>query len=65
AEAILDLRLAFATRLAIHVVFLVALLWLGLAVDAPMLLLVALLMLAAEVPLSLLVGARSAATPAE
>jgi hypothetical protein len=63
AEAILDLRLAFATRLAIHVVFLAALLWLGLATTAPMLLLVALLMLAAELPLGLLVGARSTGSP--
>jgi uncharacterized membrane protein len=58
-EAILDLRLAFATRLAIHAVFLVALVWLGLATTAPMLLVVALLMLGAEGPLGLLVGARS------
>ena len=57
-EAILDLRLAFATRLAIHLVFLVALVWLGLAVSAPVLLAVALLMLAAEVPLAQLVGSR-------
>jgi Carotenoid biosynthesis protein len=59
-EAILDLRLAFATRLAIHLVFLVALLSLGLAVSAPVLLVVALLMLAAEVPLGVLVGSRRA-----
>ena len=62
AEAILDLRLAFATRLAIHVVFLAALLWLGIALNAPMLLLVALLMLAVEVPLGMLVSARSGAS---
>jgi hypothetical protein len=60
-EAILDLRLAFATRLAIHAVFLVALLWLGLAVSAPVLLVVALLMLAAELPLGMLVSSRRAA----
>ena len=65
AEAILDLRLAFATRLAIHVVFLAALLWLGLATDEPMLLLVALLMLAAELPLGSLVRARSGGSPAD
>jgi len=65
AEAILDLRLAFATRLAIHVVFLVALLWLGLAIDAPMLLLVAVLMLAVELPLGLVVGARSGGSSAD
>lgn len=59
-EAILDLRLAFATRLAIHLVFLTALLWLGLAVTEPMVLVVALLMLAAELPLGLLVGSRRA-----
>ena len=57
-EAILDLRLAFATRVAIHLVFLVALLWLGLAVSAPVLLVVALLMLAAELPLGMLAGGR-------
>jgi hypothetical protein len=60
-EAILDLRLAFATRLAIHAVFLAALLWLGLATSAPVLLAVALLMLAAELPLGLLVTSRRAA----
>jgi Carotenoid biosynthesis protein len=61
-EAILDLRLAFATRLAIHLVFLVALLWLGLAVSAPVLLVVALLMLAAELPLAMLAAGRGART---
>jgi hypothetical protein len=59
ADAILDLRLAFATRVAIHLVFLGALLWLGLAVEAPVLLVVALLMLAAEWPLARLVAARA------
>jgi len=59
-EAILDLRLAFATRLAIHLVFLVALLWLGLALSAPVLLAVALLLLGAELPLGLLVASRHA-----
>ena len=59
-EAILDLRLAFAVRLAIHLVFLVALLWLGLAVRAPVLLAVALLMLAAEWPLARLAVRRRA-----
>jgi hypothetical protein len=59
-EAILDLRLAFATRVAIHLVFLVALLWLGLAVSAPVLLVVALFMLAAELPLGMLVTSRHA-----
>jgi hypothetical protein len=59
-DAILDLRLAFATRLAIHIVFLAALLWLGLAAGEPMLLFVALAFLLAEVPLALLVRSRSA-----
>jgi len=58
AEAILDLRLAFATRLAIHLVFLAALLWLGLATSAPVLLLVALAMLALEWPLARITRAR-------
>jgi hypothetical protein len=59
ADAILDLRLAFATRVAIHLVFLGALLWLGLATSAPVLLGVAVLMLAAEWPLARLVTARA------
>jgi hypothetical protein len=63
ADAILDLRLAFATRIAIHLVFLGALLWLGLAMSAPMLLLVALLMLVAELPLAMLVNARQTGAP--
>ncbi len=54
----LDLRLAFATRLTIHLVFLVALVALGLASSAPMLLVVALAMLALELPLGWLVNAR-------
>ena len=57
-DAILDLRLAFATRLAIHLVFVVALLWLGLAVSTPVLLGVAVLMLAAELPLGMLARGR-------
>jgi hypothetical protein len=65
SEAILDLRLAFATRIAIHLVFLAALLWLGLAVTAPVLLVVALAMLAAEVPLSRLTHARLAGATVE
>ena len=56
--AMLDLRLAFATRVAIHIVFLVALFALGLATSAPMLLVVSLLMLAAELPLARLVASR-------
>jgi hypothetical protein len=59
ADAILDLRLAFATRLAIHLVFLVALVWLGLHVTAPVLLLVSLGLLAAEWPLARLVAERA------
>jgi len=58
AEAILDLRLAFATRVTIHLVFLAALLWLGLATSAPVLLLVALAMLALEWPLARITRAR-------
>ncbi len=57
-DAIVDLRFAFATRVAIHLVFLGALLWLGLAAAAPMLLVVALVFLAAELPLGLLVAER-------
>jgi Carotenoid biosynthesis protein len=60
ADAILDLRLAFASRVAIHLVFLVALLGLGLATAAPMLLVVALGMLALEGPLSWLTHRRLA-----
>jgi hypothetical protein len=62
-EAILDLRLAFATRIAIHLVFLGALLWLGLAVSEPILLLVAIGLLAAELPLAMLVNGRQAPGP--
>ena len=58
SEAILDLRLAFATRVAIHLVFLAALLWLGLATSAPVLLVMALAMLALEWPLAGVVAAR-------
>jgi hypothetical protein len=56
--AILDLRLAFATRVAIHLFFLGGLLWLGLATELPVLLIVALMLLTAELPLSRLVHAR-------
>ncbi|MGH6900801.1 MAG: carotenoid biosynthesis protein, partial [Geminicoccaceae bacterium] len=56
--AILDLRLAFLTRVAIHAFFLAALLVMGLAGDIPVLLIVALLLLAAEVPLAALVSSR-------
>jgi hypothetical protein len=57
-NAILDLRLAFATRVAIQGFFLAALLVMGLAFQLPVLLLVALLFLAAEVPLAALVRSR-------
>ena len=54
----LDLRLAFVTRAAIHIVFLGALVWLGLATTAPMLLVVALVLLGVELPLAWLVARR-------
>lgn len=54
----LDLRLAFVTRAAIHLVFLGALVWLGLATTAPMLLVVALVLLGVELPLAWLVARR-------
>jgi hypothetical protein len=56
--AILDLRLAFVTRVAIHLFFLGGLLWLGLATQLPLLLVVALLLLAVEWPLARLVQGR-------
>lgn len=56
--AILDLRLAFLTRVAIHLFFLGGLLWLGLATELPILLVVALVLLAVEWPLARLVQAR-------
>jgi hypothetical protein len=58
ALAIVDLRFAFATRVAIHLVFLVALFSLGLATRAPMLLVAALTFLALEVPLAWLTERR-------
>lgn len=58
AEAIVDLRWAFAVRVAIHLVFLAALLWLGLAVAEPVLAVVAVSLLAAELPLAALVRQR-------
>ena len=58
--AILDLRLAFVTRLAIHGFFLGGLLTLGLALELPVLLVVALVLLAAELPLALMVRRRLA-----
>lgn len=56
--AILDLRLAFLTRVAIHLFFLGGLLWLGLATELPILLVTALVLLAVELPLARLVQAR-------
>jgi uncharacterized membrane protein len=62
-RAILDLRLAFATRVAIHGFFLTALFMLGLATTAPMLLIVATALLAAELPLGLLTRRRHERAP--
>lgn len=59
AVAILDLRLAFLTRAAIHLFFLGALLVAGLATELPVLLAVALALLAAEVPLAWLAATRA------
>ena len=56
--AILDLRLAVATRVAIHLFFLGGLVWMGLATQLPVLLAVSLALLAAELPLALLVRSR-------
>jgi len=58
ATAILDLRLAFGTRVAIHLFFLAALFVLGVATTEPILLLVALVLLAAELPLGVIVEHR-------
>ncbi|HYM52553.1 MAG TPA: carotenoid biosynthesis protein [Candidatus Dormibacteraeota bacterium] len=57
-RAILDLRLAFLTRAAIHGFFLTALLVMGLAFALPVLLVVAVGFLAAELPLVALVRSR-------
>jgi fatty acid desaturase len=54
----LDLRVAFTSRIAIHCFFLTALILLGLVPQVPMLLVVALVLLAAELPLARLVRAR-------
>lgn len=56
--AILDLRLALLTRVAIHLFFLGGLFWMGLATQLPVLLVVALGLLAAELPLALMVRSR-------
>jgi hypothetical protein len=65
ATAIVDLRLAFATRVAVHGFFLVALFVMGLALREPVILLTALVLLGAEAPLAVLThGRRSARTRA-
>jgi len=61
STAILDLRLAFATRIAVHGFFVVALFVMGLAVREPVLLLTALVLLAAEIPLAVLTHGRRSA----
>ncbi|HSM38926.1 MAG TPA: carotenoid biosynthesis protein [Candidatus Limnocylindrales bacterium] len=63
--AILDLRLAILTRVAIHLFFLGGLLVMGLAAQLPVLLAVAVALLVAELPLSALVHARLRHTDAE
>jgi hypothetical protein len=63
--AILDLRLATGTRIAIHIFFLVSLLSLGLALELPLLLVAAIVLLAAELPLARLVRRRHARAAAE
>jgi len=60
--AILDLRLAFVTRLAIHLFFLAALVIMGLASSEPIILAVALALLAAELPLAWLTERRHASS---
>ena len=56
--AILDLRLAFVTRIAIHLFFLAAIIVMGVATSEPMILVAALVMLAAELPLAWLTERR-------
>jgi Carotenoid biosynthesis protein len=58
--AIVDLRLAFVIRLAIHGFFLVALFWLGIQQREPVLLAISLLMLLVEAPLAVLTERRLA-----
>ncbi len=53
-DAMLDLRLAFATRVAIHLVFLTACLALGLLSSAPVVVGAAVVLFALEVPLAIL-----------
>ena len=59
--AMLDVRAAFVTRVAIHTVFLIALFTLGIVGRAPMLLLASVVLLALEWPLAGLVRGRLAA----
>ncbi len=56
--AMLDVRAAFATRVAIHALFLVALLALGIASREPVLLVASVVLLASEWPLAVLVHER-------
>jgi hypothetical protein len=58
--AIVELRVAFASRVAIHLFFIGALVVLGLAPSAPVLVVVAVALLAAELPLSWLTRRRHA-----
>ncbi|MDP9468451.1 MAG: carotenoid biosynthesis protein [Chloroflexota bacterium] len=57
-QAIVELRLALAIRIAIHGFFIIALVVMGMAAQLPVLLAVALVLLAAEWPLGRLVHAR-------
>ena len=61
STAMLDLRLAFATRVAVHGFFLFALFAMGLASREPVLLITALVLLAAEAPLAWLTQGRQSA----
>ena len=63
STAILDIRLTFVTRAAIHLFFLGALVVSGLALRLPVLLVVALVLLAAELPLAWLTAARLRSAP--
>lgn len=62
-EAMLELRLAFAVRLAIHLLFLAAMVTAGIAARQPVLLAVALLLLSAELPLARLALGRTGVRP--
>jgi hypothetical protein len=58
STAILDIRLAFMTRMAIHGFFLVSLIAIGLGAREPVILAVAVLLMAAELPLAAFVQRR-------